>query len=205
MYFRPPGLFKRLFPSLIWNFPEEEVGRSVFITFDDGPTPGITPWVLSTLDEYDAKATFFCLGKNIELYPEIFKETISRGHAVGNHSYSHQKGWGMSLSRYIEDFNFAETFINTNLLRPPYARFTPRQIKVLSERYKIIMWDVLTHDYSKTVSRKRCLRAVTKNVRPGSIIVFHDSSKAEKNLRYALPRALEFLKKEGYQCRRIEQ
>lgn len=205
MYFRPPKFIQRIFPSLIWNFPEEEVGRSVFLTFDDGPTPVITPWVLDTLDKFEAKATFFCLGKNVEQYPELYNEIRSRGHAVGSHSYSHQKGWGMSLSRYIEDYNFADTFIETNLIRPPYGRITPKQARVLSERYKIIMWDILTHDYSRTISRKRCLRAITKHARAGSIIVFHDSKKSEKNLRYALPRALEFLKKEGYQCRRIEQ
>ncbi|MDR0661490.1 MAG: polysaccharide deacetylase family protein [Prevotellaceae bacterium] len=204
MYFRPPKLLKRLFPSLIWNFPEEEVGRTIFLTFDDGPTPEVTPRVLDTLDKYEAKATFFCLGKNVEQHPEVYNEIRGRGHAVGSHSYSHQKGWGMSLSRYIEDYNFSDSFIETNLIRPPYGRITPRQAKVLSERYKIIMWDVLTHDYSRTVSRKGCLKAVTKHARPGSIIVFHDSKKAEKNLIYALPRALEFLKKEGYECRRIE-
>jgi len=149
MYIRPPKFIKRLFPSLIWNFSSEEVGRSVFLTFDDGPTPDVTYWVLDTLDEFDAKASFFCLGKNVEQYPDIYNEIRTRGHAVGSHSYSHQKGWGMSVGRYVEDYNFADSFIDTNLLRPPYGRLTPRQAKVLSERYKIIMWDILSRDIAK--------------------------------------------------------
>lgn len=206
MYFRPPNFIKQLFPSFIWNFSEEEEGSNgIYLTFDDGPTPVITPWVLDTLDAFNAKATFFCLGKNVEQHPDIFADICRRGHAVGNHSYSHLKGWGMRVSSYVEDVNLAESFIQSNLLRPPYGRITPRQAKVLSERYKFIMWDVLSRDYSRTLSRKGCVRNVIKHVKPGSIIVFHDSKKAQKNLRYALPRVLEFLQKEGYECKRIEQ
>ena len=205
MYIRPPRFIKRLFPSLIWNFADEDVGKSVFLTFDDGPSPDVTPWVLDLLDEYSAKATFFCLGKNVEQYPDVYNEIIARGHAVGSHSYSHQKGWGMSVGRYVEDYNFAEAFIQSNLLRPPYGRITPRQAKVLSERYKIVMWEIISRDYSRAISRKQCLKNVVKYVRAGSIVVFHDSEKAERNLRYALPRTLQFLKENGYECRRIEQ
>ncbi len=205
MYFRPPKFIKRLFPSLIWNFSDEGGEKVVYLTFDDGPTPEITHWVLDRLDEFNAKATFFCLGKNVEQHLEIYNEICRRKHAVGSHSYSHLKGWGLSVGNYIEDYNLAEAFIQSNLLRPPYGRITPRQAKVLGERFKIIMWDILSRDYSRAVSRKRCVRNVTKHVRPGAIIVFHDSKKAERNLRYALPRVLAFLKENGYECKRIEQ
>jgi peptidoglycan/xylan/chitin deacetylase (PgdA/CDA1 family) len=203
MYFSAPEFIRKMFPMLIWDFPEEE-GRAVFLTFDDGPTVGLTPWVLDKLDEYKAKATFFCLGKNVEQHPDEYNMIVARGHAVGNHSYSHIKGWGNSVSAYVQDFDLASEFIDTNLIRPPYGRLTPYQARVLNERYKLIMWDILSRDYSRTVSRRGCVRNVVKHLRPGSIIVFHDSLKAQRNLKYALPRVLETIRNEGYECRKIE-
>lgn len=201
MLFRPPKFLKRLMPSLIWNLEGEP---DVFLTFDDGPTPEITEWILDELSKYDAKATFFCLGKNVEQYPHLYNKIIEQGHKVGNHTYSHQKGWEMSLERYIEDVDFANQFIHTDLFRPPYGRIKPSQARKLSERYSLIMWDVLSQDYSNLISPRKCLRNVTKYVKGGSIVVFHDSNKSFRNLRYALPRALEHIHKQGLKCKSIE-
>ena len=121
----------------------------VYLTFDDGPTPGVTEWILDQLAEYDAKATFFCLGKNAEQYPHLYRMIVDAGHAIGNHTYSHQKGWGMSLERYLEDVDFANDILHTDLFRPPYARIKPSQAHRISERYNIVMWDVLSRDYSR--------------------------------------------------------
>lgn len=186
---------------MIWNFPDS---KDVYLTFDDGPCPEVTPWVLEQLAKYDAKATFFCLGKNVEQHPEVFQMILDGGHKVGNHTYSHQKGWSMKTWRYIEDIDFADSFIKSNLLRPPYGRIKPVQARVLNERYNLIMWDVLSRDYSKYVSPRKCLHTVTKHVKGGSIVVFHDSKKSFRNLSYALPRVLQFLKDNGYKCSGIE-
>lgn len=201
MRFTPPGFIKRLVPSLTWNMDGRE---EVFITFDDGPTPGNTEWIIETLAKYDAKATFFVLGKNAEQHSETFDKILAAGHKVGNHTYSHQKGWGMSLRRYVDDVDFGNQFIKSDLFRPPYGQITPAQARVLSERYNLIMWDVLSMDYSRNISPRKCVRNVTKHVRAGSIVVFHDSRKSSRNMRYALPRVLEFLKEKGLKCAAIE-
>ncbi|HIS34832.1 MAG TPA: polysaccharide deacetylase family protein [Candidatus Avirikenella pullistercoris] len=204
MYIEPPKIVKRLFPDLIWSFSQQEVDGKVFITFDDGPTPEITPWILDTLSKFDAKATFFCLGKNVEQYPELFQMILEGGHAVGNHTYSHQKGWEMRTGRYVEDVDLADNFIHSNLFRPPYGRIKPAQARRLSERYKLIMWDVLSRDYSQLVSPRSCLNNVVKHVKSGSIVLFHDSRKAYRNLSYTLPRTLEFLRSKGLESVKIE-
>ncbi|MDL2230428.1 polysaccharide deacetylase family protein [Alistipes sp. OttesenSCG-928-L06] len=201
MLFRPPRILKRIFPSLIWNFPDS---REVYLTFDDGPTPEVTPWVLEQLRRYDFKATFFCLGKNVEQHPDVFQQILDEGHAVGNHTYSHQKGWEMKTWRYIEDIDFADDLIHSNLLRPPYGRIKPIQARLLSERYNLIMWSVLSQDYSRLISPRQCLHNVTRHVTNGSIVLFHDSVKAFRNLRYALPRALDYLHDNGFHCAKIE-
>lgn len=202
MRFHAPPILRRIYPSFIWSFPDEHSG--VFLTFDDGPNPETTPWVLETLRQYNAKATFFCLGKNVEQHPDVFKLMLDAGHAVGNHTYSHQKGWGMKTGAYVEDVDLGDTFIHSPLFRPPYGRIGPNQAHVLSERYKIIMWDVLSMDYSRRISRTRCAGTVINHARPGSIIVFHDSKKAMKNLSYALPTALDFFAKQGWETKVIE-
>jgi len=187
-------------PDLIWEIDDPE---SVFLTFDDGPTPGITEWILATLDKYDAKATFFVLGKNVELYPDLFRRIEDAGHKVGNHTYSHQKGWGMPLERYVEDVDFANDFIRTDLFRPPYARVTPAQMRAVAQRYKIIMWDIISRDYNRALSPRTCLRNVTEHLQGGSIVVFHDSEKSFRNMRYALPRTLERCRELGLKCKAI--
>lgn len=200
MFFRPPKFIKRLFPELNWYFKDSDC---VYLTFDDGPHPNVTPWVLEQLRKYNAKATFFCIGKNVELYPDVFKMVRSEGHSVGNHSYSHVKGWQMSCGRYMEDVDLANGLIQTNLYRPPYGRISKSQIRRLSERYNIIMWDILSRDYSNVVSPERCVREVVPHLRGGSVIVFHDSMKASRNLYHALPLVLDAIAARGLKCKAI--
>lgn len=201
MYIKPPKFVRRIFPSLVWEMPPSE---EVYLTFDDGPTPGVTEMILEQLAKYGAKATFFCLGKNAEMHPELFQRIVAEGHRIGNHTYSHQKGWRMSLEGYLEDVEFANNLLHTDLFRPPYGQITPTQARRLSEHYNLIMWDVLSLDYNRRISPRLCLRNVTKHVKGGSIVVFHDSLKSYRNMSYALPRTLEFLQDKGLKCVGIE-
>ena len=202
MRIRPPKLIRKLFPSFIWSFPNEQDG--VFLTFDDGPRPEVTPWVLDILDKYNAKATFFCIGKNVELFPELYNEIINRGHAVGNHSYSHVKGWGMKTGDYVRDIDIAGDMISSNLFRPPYARIGTNQARVLGERYKTIMWSVLSRDYNRRLSGRACANNVIPFIATGEIIVFHDSIKCSRNLFVALPMVLDVIKEKKLICKRID-
>ena len=201
MKIKPPKFVRRLMPDLIWEIEDEQ---GVFLTFDDGPTPGVTEWILAMLERYDAKATFFVLGKNVEMYPDLYQKILDAGHKVGTHTYSHQKGWTMSLERYLEDIDFAGDIVHSELFRPPYARVTPAQMKAVAKRYKVVMWDIVSRDYNRALSPEGCLRNVTKYLAPGSIVVFHDSEKAFKNMSYALPRTLEFIREKGLKCKIIE-
>lgn len=179
-------------------FPENKI----FLTFDDGPIPEVTPWVLDELKKHNAKATFFCIGDNIETHPEIFKRILSEGHVVGNHSYNHLNGWQAKTSSYISNVIQCEKSIEhhagihntTKLFRPPYGRMTEKQAQILLNKgFKIVMWSVLSFDYHSKASKKECLQNVIKNLHPGNIIVFHDSLKAEEKLRYVLPRVLDYV------------
>lgn len=201
MKIRPWGIFKRLYPDYIWQIDDP---NGVYLTFDDGPTPGVTEWILATLRRYEAKATFFMLGKNAEQYPDLFQRIIDEGHKAGNHTYSHQKGWGMSLERYIEDVDLADGILHTELFRPPYGRVTPAQMRAVGQRYKIIMGNILSRDYSPTVSPEMCVRGVVEHIEPGCIINFHDSDKTFRNMSYALPRVLERIREMGLKCKIIE-
>jgi len=198
----PPKFFTNFFPGLIWSFPEEK--NRIFLTFDDGPTEGVTPWVLDTLKAQNVKATFFCLGKKVEMHPDIFNRIVAEGHTIGNHSYSHLKGWETRTGQYVQDVDLANDLLNSTLFRPPYGRIKKRQAKLLLKRYKIVMWNLLSMDYSKWVSPKRCASIVINNLRPGSIIVFHDSTKAEKNMKYGLTKLLEEAKRRGLEFAVIE-
>lgn len=201
MKIKPPKFIRRLMPDLIWEIEDNE---GVFLTFDDGPTPGVTEWILATLKRYDAKATFFVLGKNVEMYPDLYQLILKEGHKVGNHTYSHQKGWSMSLERYIEDIDFAGDIVHSELFRPPYARVTASQMRAVAQRYKIVMWDIVSRDYNRALSPQRCLDNATKHLTAGSIVVFHDSEKAFKNMSYALPRTLKRVQEMGLKCKIIE-
>ena len=201
MKIKPWGFIKRLYPDMIWEIDDSE---GVYLTFDDGPTPGITEWILSTLKRYDAKATFFVLGKNAEMYPDLYERIIREGHKIGNHTYSHQKGWGMPLEKYIEDVDFAEDILHSDLFRPPYAQITPSQCRAVAQRHKIIMWNILSRDYLHTISPGECARGVVKHIASGAIVAFHDSEKSFRNMSYALPKVLERIKELGLKAKIIE-
>jgi peptidoglycan-N-acetylglucosamine deacetylase len=191
-----PPFLSRIFRSLTWEM--SAVDKTVYLTFDDGPTPEVTDWVLEQLEKHHAGATFFCLGCNVKRNPEIYSKILTGGHAVGNHSFSHKKGFRSSVSSYVADVDRAAELIGSRLFRPPYGRIRPAQVRRLRERYKIIMWSVLSVDYDRRVPGPQVVKNVLENVRPGSIIVFHDSVKASKNLYHALPEVLEHLSAEGY-------
>ena len=202
MRIRPPKIIKKIFPTFIWTLPNEQ--NEVYLTFDDGPRPEVTPWVLDELDKYGAKATFFCIGKNVELFPELFEEIKKRGHAVGNHSYSHVKGWGLSSGAYVRDIDIADDLIKSNLFRPPYARIGPNQAKVLSERFHHIMWSIISRDYNRRISGKKCAANVIPYLESGAIIAFHDSIKCSTNLFVALPLVLREIERLGLHSAKIE-
>ncbi len=196
MFVKSPSILKKIFPNLIWDIKTYE--KEIYLTFDDGPHPDITPGVLEMLDKYKAKATFFCVGDNVRKHPDTYELILNKGHEVGNHSYSHSNGWKVSNDNYFDDIEKADKLIRSNLFRPPYGRISPSQIKHLKKKYSIIMWSVLTYDYSKNVSKEQCLRNSIIKTKPGSIVVFHDSLKSENNLFYALPMFLKHFTDKGF-------
>ena len=201
MKISPPKFIRKMFPDLIWQIEDE---RGVYLTFDDGPTPGITEWILATLKRYNAKATFFVLGKNVELYPDLYQKILDEGHCVGNHTYSHQKGVLTSLERYLEDIDLAAYTVHSNLFRPPYARVTPSQLRAVAKRYKVVMWSVISRDYNRKITGEMCLRGVLPYIKPGAIILFHDSENSFPNMSYALPKTLARIEEIGLKCKVIE-
>ena len=204
---RIPGFIKWIYPKRIWEGPAAE--NSIYLTFDDGPIPEVTPWVLEQLKQYNAKATFFCIGENIEKHPKIFRQVITEGHSVGNHTYNHLDGWRTKPGAYLENTEKAqkimarefpqEKLFKNVIFRPPYGKITNAQAKELQKKgYKIVMWSIVSMDYNPKLSAEKCLQNVLKNARPGSVIVFHDSLKAKENLRQILPQVLENFRKKGY-------
>jgi peptidoglycan-N-acetylglucosamine deacetylase len=199
----PPTWLRKLFYSLTWKF--EDQPKTIYLTFDDGPTPEVTEWVLKTLDEYKAKATFFCLGRNVEKYPEIHQQVIQSGHAVGNHTYSHLKGWQTDTEEYVNDIHLAAQFINSKLFRPPYGRIHGKQIRQVKEHgYKLFMYDVLPEDYNHKVTPDKSLEITLKYTTNGSIVCFHDSVKASRNLYFVLPRFLKYFSEQGYNFKKLK-
>lgn len=194
---QPPLLYRLLFPGAYWKKPVEGQ-KTVYLTFDDGPIPDITPWVLDLLDKYDIKATFFCVGDNVRKHPDVYQMVLDRGHRVGNHTFNHIQGIRKLSKRYLEYTKLASDYIESDLFRPPHGHMRVSQYFTLRKLYKIIMWDVVTRDYSWRMTPEDVLNNVKKYTRDGSIIVFHDSLKAEKNMKYALPRSIEWLKEQGY-------
>lgn len=199
-WIKTPPIIKRLFSNQVWDIPNSE--NKIYLTFDDGPIPEITEWVLEILKKNNIKATFFCLGNNIQKHPEIFNKVINNGHSIANHTYNHKNGWKTTTAHYLQNVELCQNlFLNlrSKIFRPPYGKIKPSQSKKLRKLgYKIIMWDILTADFDEKVSKEKCLENATQKVTSGSIIVFHDSVKAFQNLKYALPKTIQILKEKGF-------
>lgn len=199
---QPPQLIRRLYPRACWRMSTSE--KAVYLTFDDGPIPEVTPWVLDVLDKYNIKATFFMVGDNVRKHTDEYKMVVERGHRIGNHTYNHLKGFEERTDRYVANIDKADCYLNTGLFRPPHGFMRISQYRALCERYRIIMWDLVTRDYNSKLSGEQVLYKVKKYVRNGSIITFHDSLRSASNLRYALPRAIEWLLQEEYEFKVFE-
>ena len=199
---QPPWFYRALFPGATWRIPSEE--RCVYLTFDDGPIPEVTPWVLDTLDTYGVKATFFMVGDNVRKHPDVFRLVVERGHAVGNHTFNHIQGIRYRTRNYVANVDKAGLLIPGSLFRPPHGHMRLAQVFRLRKSHRIVMWDVVTRDYSPHLSPQQVLENVKRYTRNGSILVFHDSLKAERNMRWAMPLAIEWLLEQGYQFKRIE-
>lgn len=208
---RTPDIFMRFFSDYTWRFSLDK--KQIYLTFDDGPTPEITEFVLSKLKKYNAKATFFCIGKNIKNHPEIFEEIISDGHSIGNHTQNHLNGWKTIKDEYLKNISdcdntirqFYDSTFTQKLYRPPYGKIKKSQAKeLIKNNYRIIMWSVLSADFDTTISKEKCLDNVLKNTKNGSIIVFHDSVKAADKLKFTLPKVLEYYSKKGFTFSKIE-
>jgi peptidoglycan-N-acetylglucosamine deacetylase len=221
-------LIKTIFSNYVWDIPNNE--NKVYLTFDDGPTPEITEWTLSQLKNYNAKATFFCIGDNVRKYPEIFQKVLDEGHSIGNHTFNHLNGWKTASDDYVKNVELCADqmaegrrqkaegnlhseeenlqskicVLPTDLFRPPYGKIKPSQSKKLRKMgYKIIMWDIISYDFDAKISPEKCLENILNNVQSGSIIVFHDSKKAFTNLEYVLPRTMSFLNEKGFVCEKL--
>lgn len=192
-----PEILKSVIKNVVWRInPAKKV---IYLTFDDGPNSRVTPLVLDILDRYEVKATFFCVGENVSRFPDVFDEVKRRGHTVGNHTFNHLKGFEYATDYYVRNVEKANGYIKSDLFRPPHGQIKPSQIKALKDDYRIIMWDFITYDYDKRIEPEKIIAEVKKRSRNGSIVVFHDSLKAEKNVLQVLPEALRFWKENGYE------
>ena len=200
---RTPTFVKCLFPNVLWNIESEE--KKIFLTFDDGPIPEVTPWVLDQLDQYNAKATFFCVGDNIRKNPEVFKSVVENGHAVGSHTFNHLNGWETDNLEYFLNVKAAAQLSHSILFRPPYGKLKPKQAQFLHKHYQVVMWDVLSGDFDPNLTNEQVYKNVVNNAADGSIVVFHDSLKALDHLEYTLPRVLEYFAEKGYSFDAIEE
>jgi len=211
-FIKTPILLKLIFRNWVWSFSSKE--KVLYLTFDDGPTPEITEWTLNELKKYEAKATFFCIGKNIAEHPEIFQKILEENHSVGNHTNNHLNGWKTKTSDYLQNIEESEKYFEENskskiknqkLFRPPYGRLMLSQSKKIRKKgYKIIMWDVLSADFDPKISNEKCLENVIRNIQNGSVILFHDSVKASEKLKFVLPKVLEYYSYNGFEFRSIE-
>jgi peptidoglycan-N-acetylglucosamine deacetylase len=183
-YYKTPQIFRKLFRKALWGF---SVSNDVYLTFDDGPDPEITPWVLDELQKNNIKATFFCVGQNVLLYPELFKRIIKEGHSVGNHTMQHEKGWKLSRNEYINSIEKANELIKSNLFRPPYGKMSYQQYLEVSKKYKIIMWSWLSYDFDKKLNFEKILSNARNKIKGGDIIVLHDNKKTKDRLHLILP------------------
>lgn len=199
---RPPVLFRQLFPEALFRVAGKE--KCVYLTFDDGPIPQVTPWVLDTLDKYGVKATFFMVGDNVARYPELFEEVKRRGHCVGNHTMNHMQGAKVLTRTYFRNIMLADKHINSSLFRPPHGWLRFNQAKIIKRHFTIVMYDLITRDYSKHLTPTEVFGNVKRYARSGSIIVFHDSIKSEPRLKTALPHSIEWLLEQGYKFKTLE-
>lgn len=200
---KTPKFIQELFPNFTWRIPTQE--KVLYLTFDDGPVPEVTPWVLSQLAAYNAKATFFCVGDNIRKHPDIFAQVKAAGHAVGNHTFHHLDGWTTDNMKYFHDVRHCAQVVDSALFRPPYGRLKPKQAQFLQRHYRIVMWDVLSADFDQSITPEQSLQNVIGHAKPGSIVVLHDSLKAHKNLSYVLPRVLEHYAALGYEFKCLQE
>lgn len=194
--FKVPDILPSLFPQLLWRVNAQQ--PDIYLTFDDGPHPYITDWVLQTLQIYNAKATFFCVGENVQRFPETYANILAAGHSSGNHTQNHLKGWVTTTETYISNINECSSLVKSRLFRPPYGRITPAQINALKKEFTIVMWDILTRDFEKNLDTEKALKTIIRKIKPGSLIVFHDSEKSEINLKLMLPQLLEHFSAKGY-------
>lgn len=194
---QPPLLYRLLFPEAIWRIKKHKE-KTIYLTFDDGPVPEVTPWVLDVLDHYGIKATFFMVGDNVARNPELYAEVKRRGHSYGNHTMHHLQGRQVTSYRYMHDITEANDLIGSSLFRPPHGLMRWKQARAIKDRYNIVMYDLVTRDYSKKLNPEQVFANVKRYARNGSIVVFHDSLKAEKNMKAVLPRAIEWLLARGY-------
>lgn len=195
-FVKTPVIVRKIYPDLIWHLPTHE--KKIYLTFDDGPIPGVTPWVLEQLNNFNAKATFFCVGDNVSKHQNIYNSILESGHTTGNHTHNHLNGWFTLNKTYLQNINECSNHVHSKLFRPPYGKITRKQIKAVAQNFKIIMWDVLSYDFDAGLKPEKVLDNVILNAGNGSIVVMHDSIKAEKNLRYVLPRILEYFSGKGF-------
>ena len=201
---KTPQFLKMVFPKgLLWKVPPA-AEKTVYITFDDGPHPTATPFIMQQLEQYNAHATFFCLGKNVLLYPDVYKQLLEKGHRIANHTHNHLNGWKTDDATYIENIKTAAQYIDSNLFRPPYGLIKRSQVKQLKQDFpscKICMWNVLSGDFDTTLTPQKCLDNVLRHIKPGSIVLFHDSDKAWERMSYALPHVLEHCRKQNWEIK----
>lgn len=199
---KTPKLIRKLFPNYLWNKSRKK--PFVYFTFDDGPIPEVTPWVLDTLKAYDMHGTFFCVGDNVRKHGKIYNRLISEGHSVGNHSYSHKSGWSTDAENYLDDVELCGSFVQSDLYRPPYGRLKPQQAEAIRHQYQIVMWDVLSGDFDQNITAEQCYQNVIQNLKPGSIVVFHDNVKSFDTLKEVLPRVMKYCQSRGLSSKAIK-
>lgn len=200
---KTPRFIQNLFPNFTWRMPTEE--KVLYLTFDDGPIPEVTPWVLDQLAEYQAKATFFVVGDNVRKHKNVFQQVLDAGHTVGNHTFNHLKGWSSENIPYFHNVRRCAQLVKSELFRPPYGKLKPKQAQFLQRHYNIVMWDVLSGDFDANITKEDCYQNVIRTTKPGSIIVFHDSIKAKEKMQFTLPKVLAYFSNLGYRFESISK
>ncbi len=199
---KTPLFIQNLFPNFTWKMNSDQ--PVIHLTFDDGPIPKITPWVLDQLAQYDAKATFFCVGSNIEKHLEVFQQVIDGGHTIGSHTHTHMNGWNSENIPYFHNVRRGASMAKTELFRPPYGKLKPSQIQFIQRHYQVVMWDVLSGDFDPKIDKEQCYRNVINYTEPGSIVVMHDSLKAQEKLEFVLPKILKYFAGLGYRFENLD-